>query len=154
MSNEEKLHYLDKLEAKQEFNRIRDKLGTIAPDNKVDELKAEISSLDRKNTKSQNKQSFNLINEMVQKELARQKQKAEEQRQNELIERIQMQKNQRRKKQTSKTIFEDEQLDDKDLFTVERNVSEQKKLEYKEHFMNLQIFLQFYKEKLMLTRKV
>ena len=65
MSNEEKLHYLDKLEAKQEFNRIRDKLGTIAPDNKVDELKAEISSLDRKNTKSQNKQSFNLINEMV-----------------------------------------------------------------------------------------
>ena len=68
MSNEEKLHYLDKLEAKQEFNRIKDKLGEIAPENanqKVDKLKAEINSLDRQNTKSQNKQSFNLINEMV-----------------------------------------------------------------------------------------
>lgn len=27
-------------------------------------------------------------------------------------------------------------------------------MEYKEHFANLQIFLQFYKEKLMLTRKI
>ena len=37
---------------------------------------------------------------------------------------------------------------------IDRNADEKKKLEYKEHFMNLQIFLQYYKEKLMLTRKV
>jgi len=37
---------------------------------------------------------------------------------------------------------------------VERNANEMQRKEYKRHFHNLQIFLQFYKEKLMLTRKV
>lgn len=37
---------------------------------------------------------------------------------------------------------------------VERNASDKQKEEYKRHFANLQIFLQFYKEKLMLTKKV
>ena len=38
--------------------------------------------------------------------------------------------------------------------TVDRNATEKQRQEYKIHFMNLQIFLQFYKEKLMLTKKV
>lgn len=38
--------------------------------------------------------------------------------------------------------------------TVDRNASDKQRKEYKVHFMNLQIFLQFYKEKLMLTKKV
>jgi hypothetical protein len=37
---------------------------------------------------------------------------------------------------------------------VDRNASDMQKQEYKRHFKNLQIFLQFYKEKLMLTKKV
>jgi len=38
--------------------------------------------------------------------------------------------------------------------TIDRNASEKQRIEYKVHFLNLQIFLQFYKEKLMLTKKV
>ena len=37
---------------------------------------------------------------------------------------------------------------------IDRNATENQKIEYKRHFVNLQVFLQFYKEKLMLTRKV
>ena len=37
---------------------------------------------------------------------------------------------------------------------IERNATDKQKEEYKRHFFNLQIFLQFYKEKLMLTKKV
>lgn len=38
--------------------------------------------------------------------------------------------------------------------TIDKNATEKQRQEYKIHFMNLQIFLQFYKEKLMLTKKV
>jgi len=54
---------------------------------------------------------------------------------------------------TSKSIFKDEKSKGAQMF-LDRNPSEKQKLEYKRHFLNLQIFLQFYKEKLMLTKKV
>ena len=58
-----------------------------------------------------------------------------------------------RQKQTSKTIFQNERK--KNLANlIDRNATEIQRQEYKEHFRNLQIFLQFYKEKLMLTKKV
>ena len=52
-----------------------------------------------------------------------------------------------------KNIFENEIMRDEE-FVVDRNASEYEKMQYKKHFFNLQVFLQFYKEKLMLTKKV
>ena len=58
---------------------------------------------------------------------------------------------------TNATIFSDES-DGKggknQNFAFQRNAGQEQIQKYKSHYLNLQIFLQFYKEKLMLTKKM
>ena len=60
----------------------------------------------------------------------------------------------KKRAQTTKTIFAGENNNGDTEFKVKRNASSLDKKYYAQHFRKLQVFLQFYKEKLMLTKKV
>lgn len=89
------------------------------------------------------------------KELSRQEKIQDTHDINQMADRIKSEQRDRKRIQTGKTIFVDEagQHQEKQM-VIERNASENERMSYKKHFRNLQIFLQFYKEKLMLTKKV
>ena len=56
---------------------------------------------------------------------------------------------------TSSNIFTDEDGEGgKKRFVFTRNAGNDEIEKYKTHFLNLQVFLKFYKEKLMLTKKM
>ena len=106
--------------------------------------------MDQQKESNQKMKSFANINKLVNAELSRQNDTYS---QTEIDNRIKSETRKRKfRAQTTKTIFEGENA--KMDFTVNRNATVHEKKEITRHFQRMQIFLQFYKEKLMLTKKV
>ena len=69
LSDEDKVNYLNKLRAKQEFAKIKEKLDMGQGDSKVESLKREMKEIEMQKSSKQKVKSFSIIQNMVQKEL-------------------------------------------------------------------------------------
>jgi len=108
LNADEKRKFLDRLNAQEEFRKIKAKLNMEGQDDKIGALKQEMLDLKRQDKHKQNTKSFSLINDLVNKEIGRQEEEAVEQRNRAMEARIKTEQRDRKRHQTTKTIFEDE----------------------------------------------
>ena len=153
MTDVEKKNLLFKLKAEEEMKAIKKKLNFEDGGDKVSKLKREIVEMDRALERNQKNKSFSIIQDLVNAEVVKHEKAMEEEKQAAYIERIQKDNRDRKRIQTGATIFQGQNGKDMQVM-IERDPTSKQKQEYKRHFVRLQIFLQFYKEKLMLTKKV